>query len=152
MRIAFDLDNTLIPFTSGKQFKVEPRTFVRRIFRAEPLRAGTIALFKSLKAEGHEIWIYTSSYRPKNFIRRTFFAHGIKLNGIVTQKTHNEVVKIKNIRFSKYPPSFRMDILIDDSKGVGMEGEQGGFRTLIIDPEDENWMIRISNEVSKNEP
>ncbi len=151
MRIAFDLDNTLIPFTSGKQFKVEPRTFIRRLFRSEPLRVGTIELLKNLKSEGHEIWIYTSSYRPKNFIRRTFFAHGIKLNGIVTQKTHDQIVKPKNIRFSKHPPSFGIDLLIDDSKGVGMEGDQGGFKTLIINPKNDDWISRIYSVVSEND-
>lgn len=150
MRIAFDLDNTLIPFTSGIQFKVESRTFIRRFFRSEPLRAGTIELLNSLKAEGHEIWIYTSSYRPKNYIRRTFFTHGIKLNGIVTQKTHDAIVKPKNIRFSKHPPSFGIDLLIDDSKGVGMEGVQGNFRTLIIDSENKDWVSEITKVVSEN--
>ena len=152
MRIAFDLDNTLIPFSGGQQFEVESRSFFRRIFKTEPLRLGTIELVQRLKSEGHEIWIYTSSFRPNNNIRKTFLFHGLNLDGIITQKTHDQKLKGQNIKYSKYPPAFGIDLLIDDSEGVGIEGGNGGFRTLIIDPTNKQWTTQITQVISEQRP
>lgn len=48
---------------------------------------------------------------------------------------------------SKYPVAFKFDLHIDDSKGVGIEGERFNFKTIIVDPSDQNWTDKVLREV-----
>ena len=52
MRIAFDLDDTLIP--CGHRFATEPPTRRARWLGCEPLRTGTVELIRHLRARGWE--------------------------------------------------------------------------------------------------
>lgn len=149
MRIAFDLDNLLIPYSNAYCFEVEKRTLMRRLLRTEPLRKGTIDLFKGLSKGDHEIWIYTSSYRPKNSIRKTFYAHDLILDGIINQNVHNKQFSHSQTAFSKFPPAFGIDLLVDDSKGLQIEGEKGNFQTLILAPQDEQWTKVVLDRIAK---
>ena len=42
---------------------------------------------------------------------------------------------------------FHIDIHIDDSQGVKMEGEKYGFKTIIISETDENWTQTILKSI-----
>ena len=64
MRIAFDLDETLIP-APGSPMLVERPNVVARDISREPLRAATLDLLRGLGREGHEVWIYTTSLRNR---------------------------------------------------------------------------------------
>jgi hypothetical protein len=44
---------------------------------------------------------------------------------------------------TKHPPSFGIDLLIDDSEGVRIEGERHGFRMLMVAPEDAQWTAKV---------
>lgn len=48
---------------------------------------------------------------------------------------------------SKYPPAFGIDMLVDDSPGVVLEGQRYGFRVIQISPEDEQWVKKVLAEV-----
>lgn len=61
MTISFDLDDTLIP--GQKRFEPEKISLLRRIAGVEPIRKDTILLFKELRSRGHQIYIYTTSFR-----------------------------------------------------------------------------------------
>ena len=145
MRIAFDLDGTLVPMFSG-QFPVEPIAWPMHVFAADPLRLHTVRLFRLLKARRHEVWIYTSSLRKPFDIRRTFWAHGIHLHGVINADVHAEAVGSRVA--SKYPPAFGIDLLIDDAPGVEVEGGQHGFAVLRIDPGDAGWSVRVADAAS----
>jgi phosphoserine phosphatase len=60
LRISFDLDQTLI--SPNIDWDIEPNL---RDFRGGDwhLRKGTVELFKWIREQNHEIWIYTNSYR-----------------------------------------------------------------------------------------
>ena len=64
MKISFDLDDTLFIDSLANEIE-KPLSFPFNLFFKENLRKGTIELFKQLKANGHEIWIYTTSFRSK---------------------------------------------------------------------------------------
>ncbi|MEO0043176.1 MAG: hypothetical protein RL329_2624 [Bacteroidota bacterium] len=144
MRIAFDLDNTLIPNAFDFETELPNRKWMAKLFRYEPLRLGTKALFDACHAKGYETWIYTSSLRSTFYIRKLFWLYDIKLHGIINQMIHDAVVKVGS---SKYPPHFGIDYLIDDSKGVQMEGKQYGFKVILVDPSDCCWEKRILNSL-----
>jgi hypothetical protein len=140
MRIAFDLDGTLVPMHVG-QFPVESIAWPMRAFATDPLRLQTVRLFRLLKARKHEVWVYTSSLRRPFDIRRTFWAHGMRLDGVINADVHGEAVSSRVA--SKYPPAFGIDLLVDDAPGVEVEGRQHGFAVLRIDPGDADWSRRV---------
>jgi hypothetical protein len=137
MIISFDLDDTLIP--GIKRFNTEPRTFIQKICGVEKLRAGTIQLIRGLQEQGHTIFVYTTSLRKTRKIMWTFRSYGIKLDKIINQSVHEKSLGENSRYYSKYPPAFGIDIHIDDSKGVEMEGNRFNFKTIIITEDDTSW-------------
>ena len=133
----------LIPY-SNEFGVVYPNKFFR-LLGAEPIRIGTQELFEFLEAKNHEIWIYTTSYRSVVHLKKTLLAHGLKPRKFINEHINQKVLKKHNCRTSKTPALFGIDIHIDDSIGVNKEGEQHGFKTLIIQPDDIDWVNRIKD-------
>lgn len=140
MRIAFDLDNTLI--RCGYDFPPEKpqRQLWAKLLGHESLRQGIKELTDYCRQRGWEVWVYTTSYRSVWHIQRLFWLHGIRLDGVVNQQRHDREAQA---RCTKHPPSFGIDLLVDDSEGVRIEGERHGFRVLVVAPEDEQWTEKI---------
>jgi FMN phosphatase YigB (HAD superfamily) len=145
MIISFDIDNTLIPYSD--EFEVEEKTLLSKLLRAEPIRKGTINLFHDLKNRGHEIWIYTTSFRSPMNLKKTFKSYGLHTSKIINEKTNQKQLRKNNCTASKNPRLFRIDIHIDDSKGVGMEGKKYGFKTIIIDTNDLEWVDKVKRRI-----
>ncbi|TAE48671.1 MAG: HAD family hydrolase [Cytophagia bacterium] len=146
MKIAFDLDNTLL--RCGFDFELEKpiSQLLSLIFGGEKLRKGTKEIFSFCKSNQYETWIYTSSMRNVFYIRKIFWLNGIFLDGIVNYQVHHKHIK-KNI--TKYPPYFGIDVLIDDSEGVRIEAEKNNFKVIIIQPNNPNWVENIKDELLK---
>jgi hypothetical protein len=140
MRIAFDLDGMLIP-APGSPMAVEPLGPLARLISREHIRAGTPRLLAALRGSGHEIWLYTTSYRSPLRLRAWFAAFGVRLDGIVNQ-VHHEAI-IPRAVSSKYPSAFGIDLLIDDSEGVALEGRRHGFAVLHVVEDDTAWCSRV---------
>ena len=145
MRIAFDLDSTLI--AHGNEFETEKpfKWLLAKLLSHVELRRGTRAIFEYCRKNNWEIWIYTTSFRSPVYIKKLFWLNGIALDGVVNQERHQKEVTVKS---SKYPPHFSIDWLIDDSKGVEMEGERFGFNVIQINPDDKNWVEIIKNRLN----
>ena len=101
MIISFDIDNTLIPYSS--EFEVYPKSFLQKILGTEMLRVRTKELIDKLKSDGHEIWVYTTSFRSVAKLKRIFLLQGIKIQRVINQ-TENQKVLLKNHPFS---PGYR---------------------------------------------
>lgn len=56
-------------------------------------------------------------------------------------------IKIIRKNVSKFPPEFDIDVHIDDSLGVEMEGKKFGFKTIIVSANDENWVNKILEKI-----
>jgi len=140
MRIAFDLDNTLI--RNNYPFPLEQLRWplLARVLRSEGLRQEIVQAASFCRAQGWEVWVYTTSYRSAWYIRRLFWLHGIRLDGVVNQQRHDRNARV---RCSKHPPTFGIDLLVDDSEGVRLEGERHGFRVLVVQPEDSEWVAAV---------
>ena len=52
-----------------------------------------------------------------------------------------------NMNSSKFPPAFKIDIHVDDSDGIRLEGERFGFKTIIVDPNDPSWTSKVMNSI-----
>lgn len=145
MNISFDLDSTLIP--NGKEFETENRSRIAKLFGIEEIRKGTPELILDLQNDGHNIHIYTTSFRSKRTVRKTLRYYGIQVGRIVNEKENRKVLKSLNISASKFPPAFDFDLHIDDLKGVGIESKRFNFNAIIIEPTDKNWRKTIKNSL-----
>jgi hypothetical protein len=145
MIISFDLDDTLIPGT--KKFETEKRTIIQRIFGIEKIRLGTIELFKELRNKGHRIYIYTTSFRSAAKIKLTFYSYGVPVDIVINQQRHDRQLKEDKTRTSKFPPAFNIDVHVDDSPGLRIEGERYNFKTIIVDEYDKNWGLTILKSI-----
>ncbi|MCB9759748.1 MAG: hypothetical protein H6739_07885 [Alphaproteobacteria bacterium] len=130
MRVAFDLDDTLIP--CGLDFPTEAPAlpWLAWLLRPEPLRVGTTAALAALRADGHELWVYTSSFRSALSVRLTFLCYGLWLDGVINQQRHD--ARVGRGGPVKDPAAFGVDLLFDDSVAVA---EAGGGRVVLVAPE-----------------
>lgn len=147
MRISFDLDDTLI-LTGQNSIYEDPVRFPYSLFYRERLRKGTIELCRKLKDMGYDICVYTTSERPVRNIRKLFRLHGIKLNDIINQKIHLNVVQgnRKEIMPSKVPSKFGIDLHVDDDVSVKQNGIQHGFNVFVVSKDDEEWSQKVLDE------
>lgn len=72
-----------------------------------------------------------------------FLSYQISVKKVINQRLHNEVLREQRNRTSKYPPAFNIDIHIDDSLGLKIEGERYNFATVIIEENDNTWQETI---------
>ncbi|GGF15899.1 hypothetical protein [Flavobacterium limi] len=142
MIISFDLDDTLI---AKNKFRLEKTNLFQQLFGIENIREGTIDLFKQIKKRNYKIYVYTTSHRSARRIKWTFCSYGIPVDFVINQQKHQKEIKKHNINCSKFPPMYNINIHIDDSVGVEMEGEKYGFKTIIISEKDEDWVQTILN-------
>lgn len=145
MVISFDLDETLIPYSN--EFEVEEKTVMARLTKAENIRKGTIELWRQLEDKGHKIWIYTTSFRSSISIERTFKSYGLHPSKIINGKINQKELAINNCSASKNPKLFGIDIHIDDSEGVKIEGEKFGFNVVNVSPNNADWTETILKRI-----
>jgi hypothetical protein len=150
MRVSFDLDDTI--FVSPEKFKTEralPFPF-NRLYR-ERLRLGTIALFQAIRAQGVELWIYTTSFRSERHIRNHFRLYGLKIDGIVNGHRHAAQVQgsKRDIMPSKCPNYYHIDLHVDDDLSVAQNGRSNGFRVFLVGAQDDDWDKKILAEMAR---
>ncbi len=149
LRLAFDLDGTLVPGGGPLAPGVEPLPMAAGLFLRERLRVGTRELLRDLHREGHEIWIYTSSLRPLAYLRWWFRLARVPVTDVVNHGRHRQAVAGLADPPSKHPPSFGIDLLVDDSPGVAAEGLVHGFRVVEVDPDDPEWATVVREAVTR---
>lgn len=137
LTISFDLDDTLIP--GMNHFETESLTLFQRIRGIEKIRVGTIDLMTILQQQGHKVFIYTTSLRPIHKIRQTFATYGLRPDKIINRQEHEKALPNNYNVYSKYPPAFGIDVHVDDSEGVAIEGVRYNFKTIIIAGDNVTW-------------
>jgi hypothetical protein len=145
MRISFNVDDTLVLHDSPSPKEMVVPWWWRWRY-PEPLRLGTKALLHALQARGHELWIYTTTYREPRYMRGWFRSFGVRLADVVNQDRHDLMVpkaQFSGYVPSKYPPAFGIDLHVDDSEGVAEEGRACGFRVVVVSPTDADWAARV---------
>jgi hypothetical protein len=145
LRISFDIDDTLVCHHTGARHEQLAFAGIPARWLGEPLRMGTRDLFRELKALGCETWIYTTSGRTPFHIKRWLLLYGIRVKGVINEETHRrEYVRQNMTRHpSKYPPAFGIDLHVDDSEGVKIEGEHYNFRVIVVRPDDSTWTEQV---------
>lgn len=78
-----------------------------------------------------------------------FLAYGIPVDFIINQQKHKKNVRNKGKNISKFPPEFDIDVHIDDSAGVELEGKKFGFKTIIISVSDKDWVNTVLKKINE---
>ena len=150
MRVSFDLDEVL--FVSPGTHKTEPPLHfpLNRVFR-ERLRLGTPELIHELQSLGYAVWIYTSSFRSERYIRRLFRLYGVRLDGIVNGERHlREVQRDRRETLpQKLPNRYRISLHVDDEAVIASWGRQYGFKTYLLNAQDDGWKEKIVQYAEK---
>jgi hypothetical protein len=151
MRISFDLDDTLICYHPDVPREPRLPLLYRLLAGDEPLRLGARSLLKTLRDRGCELWIYTTSYRSPAAVRLWLWCHGLRVARVINQAVHDAHFPRTGHHYppSKNPGAFGIDLHIDDSDGVRMEGEQHGFSVVVVSPDDPAWTEKILQWVDK---
>lgn len=153
IRVSFDVDDTLV--CHGRSAPIEASRLPDIIHRwfGEPLRHGTGSLVRELRRRGCSVWIYTTSGRTPFYIRRWLLLHGIRVDGVVNSERHRAGLAVYGFSRlpSKFPPAFGIDLHVDDSDGVRMEGDAHGFRVVVVRPDDEHWTARVLDAVTRTQ-
>ncbi len=142
LRISFDLDDTLICYGDGAECEPRLPWLLRLLVRDEPLRRGARRLLRELNDRGHEVWVYTTSHRGARAVRRWFRAHGVRVARVVNGTEHAKCFG-QGSAPTKRPHAFGIDLHVDDSPGVAIEGEQYGFRVCVVEPSASDWEERV---------
>ncbi len=145
MQVSFDVDDTLVCPAGVPTEQFVPRW--RRFWYNEPLRAGTRFLLRELLRRQCRLWVYTTSYRSPRYMHGWFKSFGIPLTGVIHQARHDRMVGRHGP--SKYPPAFGIDLHVDDSEGVRIEGDRHGFSVVVIAPDDLDWVTRVLEAVEQ---
>ena len=143
MRISFDLDETII--SRNIDWEVEPEV---KGFRGdeERLRKGTVELFKWIREQNHEIWIYTNSYRGWKSLDSWFQDCGIPVDGVINQIVHEQKRSEQDQKciLEKNPKWFGIDLHFDDLDELA---EQEGIYK--IDTLDFSWTDRVKQQINE---
>jgi hypothetical protein len=111
------------------------------------LRKGTVWLFRTLRSRGHRISIYTSSFRSPWRLGAFFREYGVGVDYIINEMRHRRQLAKLDAKYrlcSKYPPMWGIDVLIDDSEAILLEGRRYGFAMIIVRPDDRHWLTTIA--------
>ncbi len=147
MKVAFDLDDTLIPTTAAFSCGASRAMFPFRLFLKEPLRNGASALLRRIAAR-HELWIYTTSLRTPLGIRLWLLVHGVRIHGVINADVHRRAVQGTPYRgLSKAPRIFGIAVLVDDAQGVAQECRQQGVKCISVSHTDDHWAERVAREI-----
>ena len=142
MRISFDLDETII--SRNIDWEEEPGL---KGFRGnkERLRKGTVELFKWIREQNHEIWIYTNSYRGRKALESWFRDCGIPVDGVIDQFVHDEkrYEHDRMCNLEKNPKWFGIDLHFDDLDGLAEI--KGVYK---IDPLDASWTDTVKQYIN----
>jgi len=151
LRISFDIDDTLA--CQALHSDAEPSRLPAFIHRwlGEPLRIGTRSLIRELRRQDCSVWVYTSSGRTPAYIRRWLMLHGIHVDGVVNSVRHRHALTARGLSNapSKLPCAFDIDLHVDDSEGVQMEGQHHGFRVVVVRPDDQQWAQQVLDAVAQ---
>ncbi|WP_213939684.1 hypothetical protein [Pseudomonas sp. dw_612] len=151
IRISFDIDDTLACQRHHCATEHSRLPVCVHRWLGEPLRMGTRSLTRELRRQGCSIWVYTSSGRTPSYIRRWLLLYGIHVDGVVNSVRHNHALTAHGLSNSpsKFPPAFDIDLHVDDSEGVQIEGYDHGFRVVVVHPNDENWAQSVLKAVAE---
>jgi len=148
MRISFDLDEAL--FVDPKTHKTEKALkFPLNLVYKERLRLGAPDFVRRLQAEGFEVWVYTSSFRSEDYIKRLFYHYNVRFDNIVNGTRHLKEVqgKRREVFPQKMPTRYQISLHVDDENVIVAAGKKYGFNVYQLCGQDDDWEEKILDKL-----
>ncbi|MBQ6382183.1 MAG: ParB N-terminal domain-containing protein [Clostridia bacterium] len=86
-RVTLDLDEVVFQGRKGEAAE-KPLSFPWSLLYKQPVRLGIPALFRFLKRNGYDVWVYTSRYISMEYLENYLKAYHTYVSGIVTGMSH----------------------------------------------------------------
>ncbi|SCY30577.1 ParB/RepB/Spo0J family partition protein [Butyrivibrio sp. INlla14] len=143
-RVTLDLDEVV--FRSNSDVLIEKKPALALGSQASRrMRLGIPALFRFLKKNGYDIWVFSANYYSIDDIRKFFRKYTVHVDGIITATAKKEVYNteaaknMKELITNKYKETVHIandSLLITHGKGEE-------FKDFELDPDDEGWAREI---------
>jgi hypothetical protein len=132
MKIAFDLEGTLLP--EYGEFPTESAGFFAHGFFDQDLRMGAPALLRSLALRGHRVVLYTLSGRSSWQLMCWLWCQGVPVWGVINRRTH--VRRLQQCGQDPYsrkrPDLFGIDLFVDDDPVTAEGARIAGCATVLV--------------------
>ena len=107
-RVTLDLDEVVFREHNDNTAE-KPLRFPASIQFKEPLRLGVPALFRFLKRNGYDVWVYTSRYASMDYLQHYFRAYHTYVTGIVTGMSRKNSGKSEKLLRGRYQQTIHID-------------------------------------------
>ena len=138
MNIAFDLDGTLI--AECGEFRCTRQGALAHSLFPHALRVGARELLSELHRAGHTITLYTLSDRAPLKLWLWLRLQGIPVRRVITGRSH---AKKLPQHATKWPPTFGIDLLCDDSLEQVESARRSGCSAILVTNRSEDWTAEI---------
>lgn len=143
-RVTLDLDEVVFRSNSDELIEKKPALALGSQ-ASRRMRLGIPALFRFLKKNGYDIWVFSANYYSIDDIRKFFRKYTVHVDGIITATARKEVYlsdaakAMKELISNKYKETVHIandSLLITHGKGEK-------FKDFELDPDDEGWAREI---------
>ena len=109
-RVTLDLDEVVFQVRKGDAAE-KPLPFPWSLIYKQPVRLGIPALFRFLKRNGYDVWVYTSRYISMEYLENYLKGYHTYVSGIVTGMSHksNSSGNLEKILRDRYLVTVHID-------------------------------------------
>ena len=143
-RVTLDLDEVVFRAEGDTLVEKAPGFIFGKIF-SKRVRLGIPALFKYLKSNGYDIWVYTSESYSIDDLERFFKRYAVYVDGIMTgfkNKKSYESEASKAMR-ELIANKYKETIHIDNDLLLITHSNSSDFEEFDLNPDDANWSKSI---------
>ena len=143
-RVTLDLDEVV--FRSKDDEYIEKRPALALGKQADKrMRLGIPALFKYLKKNGYDIWVFSANYYSIDDIRKFFKKYSVYVDGIITATARKEVYNTDSAKAVKelIANKYKETVHIDNDMLVVTHGKGEEFEDYQLGGDDEGWAREI---------
>lgn len=148
--VALDLDEVV--FVSGQDAVMEKALPfpARRVYK-ERLRYGVPALFRYLKTNGYDIWVYTAKYYSMEYIQYMFKWYGVQIDNIITGTSRKHKVdaeerkKLEALAAHQYAHTIHLDV----SSLVRVDSATKTYEEFALTGNPQTWSKEIMEIVGR---
>ena len=143
-RVTLDLDEVV--FRSNSDVLIEKKPALALGSQASRrMRLGIPALFRFLKKNGYDIWVFSANYYSIDDIRKFFRKYTVHVDGIITATAKKEVYNTETAKNMKelITNKYKETVHIANDSLLITHGKGEEFKDFELDPDDEGWAREI---------
>ena len=143
-RVTLDLDEVV--FRSKKDTLIEKKPVLALGSQASKrMRLGIPALFRYLKKNRYDIWVFSANFYSIDDIRKFFKKYTVHVDGIITATAKKEVYNTKAAKEMKelITNKYKETVHIANDSLLITHGKGEEFKDFELDPDDEGWAKEI---------